>query len=57
MGAPDQDEKPVLECEGEEKVEEGGDAEILHVLGPAALNRELEVDGEEEEVPHEVDGD
>ena len=56
LRAPDQDEQARLESEAADEVPESRQSQVLHELS-LALDRELEVDGEEEKVPHQVDGD
>lgn len=54
LSAPHQDKESWLKCEAADKIPEGWQSQVLHEL-TLALNRKLEVDGEENKVPDEVD--
>ena len=53
LRAPDQDKQTRFESETAQEVPKGRQSQVLHELA-LALNRELEVDGEEKEVPDQV---
>ena len=54
LSAPYQDKEPRLECKATDKIPEGWQTQVLHELA-FSLNRKLEIDSEENEVPNEVD--
>jgi len=56
LGTPHEDEETRLEGETADEEPEGWQTEVLHKLS-LALDGELEVNGEEEKVPDEVDSD
>ena len=53
LGAPADNEQAGLKSEAADEVPEGWQAQILHEFA-LSLDRELEVDGEKEEVPDQV---
>ena len=56
LSAPYQDKEPWLKCKAADKIPEGWQPQVLHKLA-FPLNWKLEIDGEEDEVPDEIDSD